>query len=167
VSSYTSHRCHGTVIQRHPAAAGAQSWCRAPSALRTGTRTQGKTLKSLLGAAAAACQGAPHVGCVHWRSSLTAFDVLEETLSDGREFLVNGEFSVADISVGYATNFLKMIGVSQQDRFLPPCAVTLACCCCWVVAPFVGGPCCGGIVALQQTSWTMLNMAAARQMCPG
>jgi glutathione S-transferase len=61
--------------------------------------------------------------------------VLETTLSDGREFLVNGEFSVADIAVGYATNFLKMLGVSWQTRFLPPCAVTLAC--CQVVVPFV------------------------------
>ena len=45
-------------------------------------------------------------------SGLQQFDVLEKTLADGREFLVNNEFSVADIAVGYATNFLKMVGVS-------------------------------------------------------
>jgi glutathione S-transferase len=45
-------------------------------------------------------------------SALKQFDVLEKTLADGREFLVGNEFSAADISVGYATNFLKMVQVS-------------------------------------------------------
>ena len=45
-------------------------------------------------------------------SALKNFDILEETLSDGRKYLVNNEFSVADISVGYAGQTLKMLGVS-------------------------------------------------------
>ena len=44
-------------------------------------------------------------------SALKNFDILEETLSDGRKFLINDEFSVADISVGYAGQTLKMLGV--------------------------------------------------------
>lgn len=50
-------------------------------------------------------------------AALQQFDVLEKTLADGREFLVNNEFSVADIAVGYATNFLKMIGLDDEARF--------------------------------------------------
>jgi hypothetical protein len=51
-------------------------------------------------------------GCRVCCSALKNFDILEETLSDGRKFLVNNEFSVADISVGYAGQTLKMLGVS-------------------------------------------------------
>jgi glutathione S-transferase len=50
-----------------------------------------------------------------WFSALKQFDVLEKTLADGREFLVNKEFSVADISVGYACNFLKMLQASGRS----------------------------------------------------
>jgi glutathione S-transferase len=49
--------------------------------------------------------------------ALKQFDVLEKTLADGREFLVNKEFSVADISVGYACNFLKMLQLDDEARF--------------------------------------------------
>jgi glutathione S-transferase len=49
-------------------------------------------------------------------SALKNFDILEETLSDGRKYLVNNEFSVADISVGYAGQTLKMLGVSGTSK---------------------------------------------------
>ena len=46
-------------------------------------------------------------------SALKNFDILEETLSDGRKYLVNNEFSIADIAVGYAGQTRKMLGVSS------------------------------------------------------
>ena len=59
-------------------------------------------------------------------SALKNFDILEETLSDGRKFLINNEFSVADISVGYAGQTLKMLGVCGiWNRQRPPPASPL------------------------------------------
>ncbi len=42
--------------------------------------------------------------------SLEAFDTLEKIL-EGKEYLVNNEFSAADIAVGFGCNFLKLVGV--------------------------------------------------------
>lgn len=43
--------------------------------------------------------------------SLEAYDVLEKSLSDGREYLVN-EFSAADIAVGLSCYLFKLVQVS-------------------------------------------------------
>lgn len=50
-------------------------------------------------------------------SALAAYDALEKTLSDGREYLINNEFSAADIAVGYGSNFLNMVGLDDEKRF--------------------------------------------------
>jgi Glutathione S-transferase, C-terminal domain len=67
-------------------------------------------------------------------SALKNFDILEETLSDGRKYLVNNEFSVADISVGYAVQTLKMLQVSHSST-------PNASCMCPVPAHEQGVPC--------------------------
>ena len=89
--------------------------------------------------------------------------MLEEALSDGRQFLVNGEFSAADIAVGYATNFLKMLGVSTPPW--PPAQSLHA---VGSLRPLLVGqqPCCRGVNALQWTSrrtWSLLARGALNQ----
>jgi glutathione S-transferase len=49
--------------------------------------------------------------------SLSRMKLAEATLADGREFLVGGTFTMADISVGYAVMLSQMLGLGPE---LPP-----------------------------------------------
>lgn len=61
----------------------------------------------------------PTVAADYKRWFLVRLKLLEETLSDGREFLVGGQFTMADIAVHYAL-FLA-IRIGMRDELPPNC----------------------------------------------
>lgn len=62
----------------------------------------------------------PEVGNAYRKWFLARLRLAEATLADGRDFLAGGEFTCADISVGYAIQLACAIGIEPD---LPPHAL--------------------------------------------
>jgi glutathione S-transferase len=60
----------------------------------------------------------PQVAQIGKDKALEAFDALEKIL-EGKEYLVNNEFSAADVATGYACQFLSLCKLDEEGTHFP------------------------------------------------